>query len=255
MGIPKEMLLLTSGPSFSQEQLCDVSPASDFIRYVEADLGYDLFWENNVELFIGLVNESGLINAAHRVLGSGASIEPMIVQVLKYAFVFRLALNGLSSEDDANVLGLPHAFEACDDLECAMKLAADGHYKQSLQTLRSALELSVCHAYFSVAGLHYEELEATIVPPLKDRRRGMINRLLSCRRITTQAAEEIASTYSELSHATHSNYRYLNSKFEEEDEGTKLLCFLSNLCVVSHLCTQTVLGAKGISLYTGTSFQ
>lgn len=247
------MIFLSPGPSFSDERLCDISSESDFINYVENHLGY-LYWEESVEPFIDFVTESGLLDATNRVLQDGASKEPMLIGTLKYPFVFTRVLSGLCGVDDANVLGMPHAFEAERDIDCAIKLASGGHYKQSLQTLRSALELSVCHAYFSAAGLNYDELDDILIPPLKDKRRGMINRLLSCRRITQEVAEAISSTYTELSHATHSQYRYLNIKFTEEDESKKFLCVLSNLRVVSYLCTKVVLSAKSISLYTGTTF-
>lgn len=240
------------GPEFLFERLADISAESDFLRYVDEKLRYAPVWEDGPELFANFVKENGLLEAAAQFLPKDEWIESTVVGALKYPFVFDRILSGLSGDDDANVLGIPYAFEACDDIRCALKLLAGGYFKQALQILRGALELSVCHAYFSAAGLGYDDLESTSIPPMRDKRLGMINRLIACRRIERDLAQGLASVYNELSLATHAHYRYLNLKFEKVDEAGRFLHALESLCAVSRLCTSTVLSMKSISMYTGT---
>lgn len=240
------------GPKFSNELLEEVSSESDFIRYVEDELGYLLWWEDGVELFINFVQETDLLKSSCELLKNHSPSEAQIVGALKHPFVFGRVLTGMSGEDDANVLGIPHAFECYDDLVFSLQLASMTRYKQAQQSLRSALELAVCHAYFSVAGADYDDLPLTPIPPMKDRKRGMLNRLLACRRIEKEVAEGVVSIYGELSLATHSHYKYLNFRFEQIDEAEQFQRFLENLGVVSRLCLAVALSVKSITLYTCT---
>jgi len=87
-------------------------------------------------------------------------LDPDFVTAAKYPFALRQMLRGLIGEDFAFCFELPYLAEAEDDLLVSFELATQGRSKQSIQTSRSVLEVTIAHAYFGVRGENHERLAA-----------------------------------------------------------------------------------------------
>jgi hypothetical protein len=244
------MELVVPGLDFIDESLDCITQESDFLQYVEDRISY-CSWEDEVLLFNNFVRGSGLLYSVERLYKDDVpSAITATVGLLKYPFVFQRLLAFHAGVDSTNVWGLPYLIESENDLDCSLLLIRTGHYKQAVQLLRSALEAAVAHAYLSTAGVQYDDLCHQIIPPLKDRKRGMLNRLVAVRRLEASVATVISRLYSELSSAMHSQYKYLTVKFEETIETEDFIDALTIYSSVSRCCTCILLSMEGIEQYT-----
>lgn len=199
---------------FTDEPLDSICETSDVIEFV---LDYTVaFDENEVDLFSSYVSDSGLlIFAREKLKDSSDRTIALIVGTLKYSFSYDRLLMGFTAIDGINALGLPHLIEASSDLDCAVLLLANRRYKIAMQTLRSALECAIVHVYFSISGVSYDDLNERRIHPMKDKKRGMLNYLVEFEILQPKEAEELSFLYGVLSSATHSEYKYLDFKFED----------------------------------------
>lgn len=85
-----------------------------------------------------------------------------IIAIMKYLFTIKRLLQYLVSDDSAFSYHLPFLTEALYDLECSFYIMKGGYFKQSLQTLRSVLEVTLLHAYFGLKFLNNDELEIAV---------------------------------------------------------------------------------------------
>jgi hypothetical protein len=144
-------------------------------------------------------------------------LDPDFVTAAKYPFALRQMLRGLIGEDFAFCFELPYLAEAEDDLLVSFELATQGRSKQSIQTLRSVLEVTIAHAYFGVRGEDYERLAANPdfrMPPFS-RPKGMVHSLVEANVMPEMLAAECRSLYALMSRATHSHIGHLNPTLSE----------------------------------------
>lgn len=73
--------------------------------------------------------------------------DPSFGWMAKHAVAFDGLLNAILS--DGAFVSLSHILETDSDLECSVLLASRMYYKQALQSLRGALEMSVAHVHFA----------------------------------------------------------------------------------------------------------
>jgi len=229
-----DTLLLASLP-YSNEQIDGICTRSDLIDFIECySTSFD---EDEVNLFVAYVHNSGLLEAMAKLFAEdNEKATSETVGTLKHVFAYGRVLSALAGRDFINAWGIPYLMEADADLNCSLLLLQKGHYKQSAQLLRSALEAAVIHAYFSISGVSYDDLSNREIPPLKDRRRGMLNRLVTSGLLCSAEAGLVSDLYRNLSAAVHSQYKYLTVKFEELFEPERFVLLLGLLRDVSIAC-------------------
>jgi hypothetical protein len=137
--------------------------------------------------------------------------------IMKYLFVIEEIT--MVSPDELGVLDLPYLESGMNDIECALKLADGKYFKQSKQVLRSGLEAVIIHIYFMLHKFSYNDIRNMAIPPMNDKRRGMINSILIRNIISSKEANDIIVQYRSLSEAVHSKFAHLNCIFEEYDEN------------------------------------
>jgi hypothetical protein len=234
-----ETLLLASLP-FSNEQIDGICARSDVIDFIEC---YSTcFDEDEANLFVAYVHDSGLLETAAKLFaGDNEKVTLKTVGTLKHVFAYGRVLSALAGRDSINAWGIPYLMEADADLACSLLLTREGHFKQSAQILRSALEAAVIHAYFTISGVSYDDLSNREIPPLKDQRHGMLNRLITAGLLCSPEAGAISNLYQNLSAATHSHYKYLTVRFEETFETEQFILLLGLIRRVSIACLTIML--------------
>jgi hypothetical protein len=148
---------------------------------------------------------------------SDVRLDQDFITAAKYPFVLRQMLRGLVGEDFAFSFELPYLIEAEDDLLVSFELAVQGHFKQSIQMLRSVLEVTIAHAYFGVRGEDHERLATNpdFRMPSFSRPKGMVHSLVEANVMPKMLASECRSLYASMSKATHSHIGHLNSTSSE----------------------------------------
>lgn len=135
-----------------------------------------------------------------------------IASAAKYPFTLRRVLRGVVGEDMAFGFELPYLIEAESDFLAACTLAGHAFWKQSMQLLRSSLEVAIAHAYFGLRGDDYGRLAAVPrfrMPTFKGRG-GMLENLVQTRTIDGPFADECSRLYDELSKRVHSHIHHLS---------------------------------------------
>jgi len=133
-----------------------------------------------------------------------------VITSLKYLFASKRVLQGLVTDDTIFSFHLPYLAEASDDLECSVDLIYRGYCKQSLQTLRNVIEVTLTHAYYALNDMDYNDLiEANDqrTPPIKD----IIKFLRKENLLTSEMERKIFDLYKTLSGAAHSEVKKLNT--------------------------------------------
>ncbi len=113
------------------------------------------------------------------------------------------------ADDTAFSFHLPFLTEATQDIECSLYLMKGNYFKQSLQTLRNALEVTLLHAYFALNYLDYDELDSVLKqrqPPMKE----VIVNLRQYRVLTDKMEQQYFHLYKLLSSAVHSDLSKLS---------------------------------------------
>jgi hypothetical protein len=205
-GMPIEELLRRI--PFSIERPADIDDDSDFIRF-----GNVFDYQQHIDLlndFRELLIECFQLSLDDTLSASTELAE--IVSAAKYPFTLRRVLRGVVGEDMAFGFELPYLVEAESDLLAACVLAGQAFWKQSMQLLRSALEVAVAHAYFGLRGDDYHFLLASPrfrMPAFKGRG-GMLEQLVRTQTIDESLAAECRTLYSELSKRVHSHIHHLS---------------------------------------------
>lgn len=137
-----------------------------------------------------------------------------IINALKYPFALQRMLQSLVASDTIFTFHLPYLNEAALDMEASFLLIEHGYYKQSLQSLRNVIEVTLAHAYFGLKGLDFYDIASTIdfrMPPLRGGNESLIRFLKENGIIDDNLESRIISLYKNLSGAVHSEIRTLNS--------------------------------------------
>jgi len=137
-----------------------------------------------------------------------------ITSALKYPFVLKRMLQGLIIDDTIYTFHLPFMYESISDLEASFLLIENGFFKQSLQTLRNIIELTLAHAFFGLKGLSYDDLIESIdfrMPPFRQGKNSLLIFLKEKLIIDAALEKEIVDLYQELSGAVHSAIKMLNT--------------------------------------------
>lgn len=136
------------------------------------------------------------------------STADFLCTALTYQFIAKRLLQYFVGDDTAFAYHLPFLAEATNDIECSYYLMKGGYFKQSLQTLRNVLEVTLLHAYFSLKYLDDDDLQSVIkhkYPNLKE-----LIRFLKVESIITPNLEtEYLRSYKDLSLAVHSEIEKL----------------------------------------------
>lgn len=229
----------------ADERIDVISIQSDVADFIEAHSHYPLE-EDETRLFVAFVRNSRLLEVATKQsVEYGSAAEAQTVGALKHVYAYRSILSMLAGVDDVNALGLPYLMEAEDDLQCALLLLGSCHYKQSVQLLRSALETAVAHAYFSISGVMYDDLPHQRIPSMN----GMLDRIVTFGLLGAVQAVTIHALYTELSSATHSQYKYLSVKFEEIHGPDRFLQAIGHVRAVSITCLLVMLNMTRLDAY------
>jgi hypothetical protein len=201
--------------SFKEESFETLNEESDVIilvDYFSFDLGFDniadikeyIFTHELYNLIKGINNEEAIIK---------------ITTALKYLFAAKQTLQGLVADDTIFSFHLPYLAEASFDLECSVTLIKEWYFKQSLQTLRNVIEVTLTHAFFSLHDVDYNDLVESQdhrIPSLKK----MIKFLRTESLLTAELERQIFELYKTLSGAVHSEILKLNTGRSSADYDT-----------------------------------
>jgi len=160
---------------------------SDLLEHIQTDNFYLEISKNNGD-------ESTLIH---------------LCTTLKYVFLSKRLLQLFVADDTAFSFHLPFLTEAIQDIECSLYLMKGDYFKQSLQTLRNALEVTLLHAYFALNYLEDEELDNVLKqrqPPMKE----VIVNLRQFGVLTDKMEQQYFHLYKLLSSAVHSELSKLS---------------------------------------------
>lgn len=106
---------------------------------------------------------------------------------------------------DSQFFSLPHTLEAGEELDCSMLLAKNLYYKQSLQMLRSLLELNVLHVYFVRDQVAYTRWQNGQRDRLQLRGKGqLLQKLQESGAIDQDLGKAVDDLYAELNGTIHS---------------------------------------------------
>ena len=209
---PQQRLAAVHAPSsivkllpFSVSDLSEIDEDSDFIEFIE----YFAFGLNfdHVEDFNEYVCSSDFYLFFKDIFTENTR---ELILVLKYLYSVKRVLQGLVSDDSIFSYHLPYLAEASFDLECSLVLIKAGYFKQSLQTLRNVIEVTLTHGYFAIKDYDYFDLIETTdyrVPAIKE----MIIFLRSENLFIGDLEREIFELYKILSGAVHSEIIKLNT--------------------------------------------
>ncbi|MCW3109866.1 MAG: hypothetical protein JWQ09_4372 [Segetibacter sp.] len=192
---------------FKETNLYGITEDTDVIQFIDW-FAFDLAF-NNIED----IKEFVYTNSCYlffKEYSSDPILEVKLMTALIYLYASKRILQGLVADDTIFSYHLPYLAEAAFDLECSITLIETGYFKQSLQTLRNVIELTLAHAYFAVKDLDFEDLlEDTDkrIPPLRQ----LIIFLRSEELLTAQLEQQIFDAYKFLSGAVHSEITKLNT--------------------------------------------
>jgi hypothetical protein len=199
---------------FKEDHILKVSKKTDFIEFI--DFFTEEFNFNNTKNFKEYVRSNSLYKKFNKI-GDIQIRETLINKVtstLKYPFVLKRMLQGLILDDTIYSYHLPFLIESASDLEASFLLIENGYFKQSLQTLRNVIELTLAHAYFGLKGLSYEDLAESIdfrMPSLRYGKNSLLTFLKENLIVDSYLEVEIIDLYQTLSGAVHSAIRMLNT--------------------------------------------
>lgn len=191
---------------FQELQLDKVTADSDiisFIDYLSGDLGFNN--ENDLKEYIS--NHDFFILTKDL---KEHQITKIVTTSLAYLFASKRVLQGLVTDDTIFSYHLPYIAEASYDLECSVALIQLGYFKQSLQTLRNVIEVTLTHGFYALQDIDYEDLlslDEHKVPILKD----IIRFLRTENLLSADVERQIFTLYKSLSGAVHSEIRKLNT--------------------------------------------
>jgi len=234
--------LLSASFPFSSEPLELISENSDFVDFLSYFTIY--FGEEESTLFRHYLEENRVTQAGlHNVYGTfDMDLYKKIVDTTKHIFVYLRMLTGLGSQDMLNANELPYIYESESDFECSLLLFTSGKFhKQSIQMLRNAIEVVVIHSYFSFERTPYDDLKLRKIPSMSSTRSGMLKKLNEVGLINDTLRDEIVSLYASLSNSTHSQFSYLNTKFEEDNFQERLNIWASLAQATAIACTKLAL--------------
>lgn len=245
--LPSSDVVLQCFP-FVDEKLETICDTSDLLEFLDWHTLY--FCNEQVAEFLTYVHDTALLKLGQQISrGATNELEMTVVGALKHSFAYRQIVDGLVGLDELNIGGLPYLVEACTDIECSLLLLSKGHHKQSVQLLRSALEAVVTHAYFSTAGVTYDDLPNQRTPPMNNDGRGMLNHLEAIGLLSEIDAKEISTLYGELSAATHSQYKYLSVKFEVVSKVVVFAQSIRHLRDVCITCMSVILNMDRMDIH------
>jgi hypothetical protein len=127
----------------------------------------------------------------------------LLSTTLKYLFLSKRLLQILVAEDTAFSFQLPYLAEATQDIEASLYLMKGGYFKQSLQTLRNVLEVTLLHPYLALNYLDHEDLREVMKqkhPAIKE----IIVNLRQFGLLTNKMEQQYFDLYRSLSLAVHS---------------------------------------------------
>jgi hypothetical protein len=108
---------------------------------------------------------------------------------------------------DGAFYSLAHILESGSELECSLLLAERLFYKQGIQVLRNFVEELVLPVHFCGNPAEFESWRRGEyrIPPLRDKRRGVLTRLTAAGLLTDPLADELADLYGVLNGAVHAS--------------------------------------------------
>lgn len=225
---------------FQGELLESISNKSDCIKFLDDFTIY--YADDDCILFLEYVQESGLMEEAPKFFkDSSREALKSTVGALKHSFACKRLLTAISGFDRINALGLPYMFEGENDLDLAVQLFSKRRYKMATHSLRSALEATVTHVFFTLKGVKYDDLCYTKIPPMSNRNCGMLDYLTETDFFSPAKAKSIYLLYRELSNATHSQYKYIDTKFEHISKPEIYMRLLKLIREVSIHCLWVML--------------
>ena len=210
--VPEYVKKVLSFKEDTLEELNEETDAIIFVDYFSFELGFDNI--NDIKEYI----------ATHEFYSLAKDIDnkeavTKIITALKYLFATKRILQGLVADDTIFSFHLPYLAEASFDLECSVTLIQEGYFKQSLQTLRNVIEVTLTHAYFSLHDMDYYDLveaQDHRVPNLKK----MIIFLRTENLLTAEMERQTFELYKTLSGAVHSEVLKLNTGRNSADYNT-----------------------------------
>lgn len=198
---------------FKESDITKVSKKTDFIKFI--DFFTEEFNFNNVSDFKEYVQANSLFKKLNV---TDEDIKKVLLKkvtsALKYPFALKRMLQGLILDDTIYTYNLPFLIESASDLEASFLLIENGYFKQSLQTLRNVIELTLAHAYFGLKGLDFNDLAESIdfrMPSLRYGRNSLLNFLKENSIVDPGLEKEIIVLYKTLSGAVHSEIKMLNT--------------------------------------------
>ena len=166
MNITKDIVKLFP---LKEEPLEKINVDTDCIQFLEFfnDIGF-----NNETDLLEYIKSDDLVNSYEDSKSANNDVTIVyLVTTLKYQFICKRLLQYCCGDDSAFAFHLPFLAEAIYDLECSYYLMKGNYFKQSLQTLRSILEVTLLHAYFALKYLDRDALEVAVkqkYPSLKE---------------------------------------------------------------------------------------
>jgi len=202
---------------FSESNIEEITIETDVIKFTDfftSDFGFD-----NIDDFTDYVQSNNLYKTINNISKDGGASEHLMfikktVTALKYPFCLQRMLEGLVANDAIYTYHLPYLIESASDLESSFLLIEYCYFKQSLQTLRNVIELTLAHAYYGFRGLDFNDLAQSIdfrMPSFRSGKNSLLKFLKEELLIDSQFENDIIELYKELSGAVHSEIRMLNS--------------------------------------------
>jgi hypothetical protein len=124
----------------------------------------------------------------------------------------------LTSVDRLPTGDYPFLSEACRDLEFTIKLYGQGFIKQSFQTMRTALEEVVMHAYLCTGNWTDPKSLLAAKPFLFGGEKGMVEYLCDVQFIGKKESRKAVKLYRDLSATTHSRIDVIGHGFYSDSE-------------------------------------
>ena len=198
---------------FKENDILEISKKTDFIKFT--DFFTEEFSFNNTKDFKEYAKSNSLYKKLNKIENPDIrkSLTNKVTSALKYPFVLKRMLQGLILDDTIYTYHLRFLIESASDLEASFLLIENGYFKQSLQTLRNVIELTLAHAYFGLKGLSYEDLAESIdfrMPSLRYGKNSLLTFLKENLIIDAHLEVEIVDLYQTLSGAVHSAIKMLN---------------------------------------------
>lgn len=190
--------------AFAERDIEKINEESDVI--ILTDYMTDMGFENIQDLNEFITTHEFYIIAKNHENKEGVI---KIITALKYLFAAKRVLQGLVADDTIFTFHLPYLTEACYDLDCSVLLAKENYFKQSLQTLRNVIEVSLTHAYYAFQDIDYDDLvesENHRIPEFKN----LIKFLRTENLLTAEMERQLFELYKTLSQAVHSEILKLN---------------------------------------------